>query len=152
MSTVCNNCGEPLNATLPFCEHCGAVQASSVDFECETHTDRSAIGMCVVCYKPVCEACKTTSGKKFLCSDLSHQQILNEWSVVHHVDSEFEADAIQQNLKATDIESKAFSLHDYIAAHFILANHVTVWVRQQELQKAIKVLTDLNLIAQVSQS
>jgi hypothetical protein len=152
MSAACNHCGEPLNVMLLFCEHCGAVQANSVDFECETHTDRSAIGMCVVCYKTVCEVCQTTSGKKFLCSDPSHQQMINDWSVVHQVESEFEADAIQQNLKATDIESKAFSLHDFIAAHFIPANHVTVWVRQQELQKAIKVLTDLDLIAQVSQS
>jgi hypothetical protein len=152
MSAACNHCGEPLNVTLLFCDHCGTMQASNTEYECETHTDRSAIGMCVVCYKPVCDVCKTTSGKKFLCSDPSHQQMINDWSVVHYVESEFEADAIQQNLKAAEVESKTFSLHDHVAAHFIPENHVAVWVRQQELQKAIKVLTDLNLIAHVSQS
>jgi hypothetical protein len=123
-----------------------------VEYECETHTDRFALGVCVVCYKPLCEACRTISGKKYACGDPLHQQMLNDWSIVHQSESEFETDAIQQNLKAADIESKAFSLHDHIAAHFIPASRVTVWVKQQELSKAVQVLTNLDLMTQISSS
>jgi hypothetical protein len=147
MNTTCNHCGELLNTMLPFCEQCGTMQASNAEYECETHTDRPALGMCVVCYKPVCEACKTTSGKKILCGDSTHQEILRAWSIVYYSESDFEADAIQKNLDAAEIECKVFSLHDHVAVHFISTGRAAVWVRQHEVQKAMTILTDLNLIA-----
>ncbi len=146
MNTTCSHCGEPLNATLPFCKHCGMIHANNTEYECETHADRSAIGMCMVCYKPLCEVCKTIKGMKLFCGNQAHHEILNDWSIVHHSESEFEADAIRQNLKAAEIESKSFSLHDHVTAHFIPANLVTVWVRKTEVQKATTVLTGLHLL------
>jgi len=81
-----------------------------------------------------------------LCDDPAHREMVSHWSVVHYADSEFEADAIRQNLKAAEIESKIFSLHDHVALHFLSIDRAAVWVTQQELQKAIAVLSDLNLM------
>lgn len=152
MNTTCFHCGQVLDSTLSFCEHCGTKNANEQECECETHADRNAVGMCVVCYKPVCDECKSTNEHKIFCSERAHQEIFHQWNAVYRTDSEFEADAIRQNLKAAEIESKMFSLYDHIAMHFLPLNRTTVWVKQHERGEALSILTDLNLIAQIHQT
>lgn len=116
--------------------------------ECETHTDRKAIGICVICSRPVCEECKTDVDGKMLCFDEEHHALLVTWDVVYRAGSEYEADLIQRNLSAHNIMSKSFSSHDHIAHYWSKISRVLVFVRKEELDKAIVLLRDLDLLAE----
>ena len=147
---VCENCSTQLQSGQKFCGICGAFIHTGVknDFtvECETHQDRPAIGVCVVCSRPVCSECMVKSAGKILCTDAEHGIVLLEWCVLYQPDSEFEAEALVRNLADSGIETKAFSLHDHAAAHWLDDNRVVLFVRKSEEKKAKELLKELNLI------
>ena len=72
--------------------------------------------------------------------------MLQEWSVLHRPDSEFEADALVRNLADAGIEAKTFSLHDHVAAHWLNENRILLFVRKSEDEKAKTLLNELKLI------
>jgi hypothetical protein len=122
----------------------GSEQGAAI--ECETHPGNRAVGLCVVCGRPVCSDCELKSGEKTLCNDPGHQKVLQEWCKLYQSDSVFDADAVKHNLADGGIEAKIFSLHDHIATHWLKENRVLLFVRKSEGEKAKALLQDLNLI------
>ena len=114
--------------------------------ECETHPDHRAVGLCVVCGKPVCSDCEVKSAGKLLCNNPEHRILLQEWGVMYEPDSEFEAEALVRNLADGGIDAKTFSLHDHVAACWLNENRVLLFVRKLEVEKAKMLLKELNLI------
>ena len=146
----CKNCSADLQKGYEFCHLCGSLVESSEDHgipvECETHPDQRAIGICVVCGRPLCSECGIKRTGKFLCDDPEHTILLQDWCVMLQPDSEFEAEAVVRNLADGGIEVKAFSLHDHVAASWLKENSVLVFVRTSEHEKAKTLLKELNLI------
>lgn len=133
-----------------FCKICGAlidiVEENKFYVECETHPDYHAVGLCVICGKPVCSDCEVKSAGKILCNDPEHKILLQEWCVMHQPDSEFEAEALKRNLADAGIKTKIFSLHDHIATRWLNENRVLLFVRKSEEEKSKELLKELNLI------
>ncbi|MCX6122535.1 MAG: hypothetical protein NTX44_13080 [Ignavibacteriales bacterium] len=148
---TCKNCSTQLQARQKFCGVCGALSDSSeeiiVTIECETHPDRCAVGLCVVCGRSVCSECEVKSGEKILCANPEHRNLLQEWTVLHRPASEFEADALVRNLADGGIDAKSFSLHHYAATFWLNESRVLLFVRNSESEKAKALLEELNLIA-----
>ena len=148
--TICKNCSTQIQAGQKFCRICGALidigEENKFYVECETHPDHHAVGLCIVCGKPVCSDCKVKSAEKYLCNDPEHAILLQEWCVMLQPDSEYEAEALTRNLADAGIKTKTFSLHDHIATHWLNENRVLLFVRKSEEKKARVLLKELNLI------
>ena len=147
---TCKNCSIQLQDGQIFCNVCGAIidtgDEDVLKIECETHPDRCAVGLCVICGKPVCSDCKVKSTGKILCNDPEHRILLQEWCVMYQQNSEFEAEAFVRNLADGGIEARTFSLQDHIATHWLNENRVILYVRKSENEKAKAFLKELNLI------
>jgi hypothetical protein len=147
---TCKNCLTQLQAEQKVCGVCGVLidmsEEKTFNIECETHPNHRAIGFCVICGRPVCSECEVKSAGKILCNDPDHRILLQEWSMVHQPDSEFEADALVRNLADGRIEAKTFSLHDHMATFWLHENRVLLFVRKSEDEKAKALLKELNLI------
>lgn len=146
----CKNCSIQLQAGSMFCYGCGTLDETTEEndfkIECEMHPGRYAVGLCVICGKPVCSDCEVKSGKKILCADPEHKILLQEWCLIHQMESEFEAEALMRNLADNGIEGRMFSLHDHIASHWLNENRVVLFVKNLERDKAKSLLKNLNLI------
>jgi len=130
---------------------CGALIDTSEEdvfkVECETHPDHRAVGLCVICGKPVCSDCEMKSAGKILCSNPEHKILLQEWSVLYRLDSIFEAEAFVRNLADGGIKGKTFSMQDHIAMHWLNENRVLLFIKKSENEKAKALLKELNLIS-----
>lgn len=148
--TICRNCSTQLQTGQKLCSVCGALVDTSeekiVTIECETHPDYRAVGLCVVCGRPVCSECEVKSDEKILCANPEHRILLQEWSVLLRPDSEFEADALVRNLADGGIDAKSFSLHTYAATFWMNESRVLLFVKNSEGEKAKALLEELNLI------
>lgn len=149
-TSVCKNYATQLLAGQTFCRWCGTLAGPAEEngfaIGCEIHHERGAVGLCIICSKPVCADCEVMSHGKILCHEPEHRIMLQEWSTVHEPDSEFEADALVRNLADNGIEAKTFSLHDHVAARWVDENRVLVFVRKSDMENAISLLKELNLI------
>jgi hypothetical protein len=147
---TCNNCSTQLRDGQKFCGACGTFIDTSEEnilkVECETHPNHRAVGLCVICGKPVCSDCVVMNEGKSLCADPEHRMVLQEWCIMQQLDSEFEAGALVRNLADGGIEVKTYSLHDHIATHWLTENHVLLFVRKLEIEKAKALLKELNLV------
>jgi hypothetical protein len=147
---VCTHCSTPLQAGQKYCDVCGSLIDTSrekvFNVACEVHPDHYAIGLCVICAKPVCTDCEVKSARKILCNDPDHRIVLEEWRKIYQADSEFETEALVRNLADCGIAAKTFSLHDHIATHWLNENRVCLFVKKSEEEKAIALLKELNLV------
>jgi hypothetical protein len=148
---VCTQCSAQLPAGQMCCGVCGSfleVERENINIECEMHPNRRAVGLCVICSKPVCRDCEVKVTGKILCQDPDHGIILQEWRLLHMPDSVYEAEAFVRNLGDSGIIAKTFSLHDHITAHWLSDNRVLIFVKKTEEEKARTLLKELNLIDQ----
>jgi hypothetical protein len=148
---TCKNCSTQLQNGQKFCIVCGTFidtnKENDLKVECETHSDHHAVGLCVICSKPVCSDCEVKSDGKILCNNPEHKILFQEWRVMYKPDSEFEAEALVRNLADGGIEAKTFSLHDHITTRWLNENRVLLFVRKSEVEKAKALLKELNLIS-----
>ena len=147
---ACTHCSAPIPQGGAFCRTCGMLFDAGTGYdmpvECEVHPGQRAIGVCVICSKPVCAACGNRSEGKMICSDPGHKGMLQEWCMLRQSESEFEAEAVLRNLADGGIETKLFSLHDHVTAHWLRERCVQLFVRTSEVEKAQALLQDLHLI------
>jgi hypothetical protein len=114
--------------------------------ECEQHAGQQAIGLCIVCGKPVCGDCATTVSGKTVCDLAEHQTLAQQWSVVHASTSAFEAELIARNLLQANIPAKAFAFRDHVELHwFADADRAIVLVPSEQLDTALTLLHRLQL-------
>jgi len=118
----------------------------SFSIYCETHENCKAIGICIVCSKPVCSLCSVDVGEKKFCSDPTHQIIFKDWQLLFRADSEFEADAITCNLSQCGIQANYFSLHEYPVCSELQENRTLLFVVKSEFERAEKLLKEIHLI------
>lgn len=148
--TQCTSCGQFINEKRLSCPACGTFVEPSGEhdaMECEHHPGERAIGMCVVCGKPVCGDCAVRVQEITYCDQPEHQSTAQECTVIHTSDSEFAADAVQRNLEFAGIQTKVFSMRDHLALFwFDESAIVRVMVLRSDVQKAIAVLKELQLL------
>ena len=143
----CERCGVEQTGVQSFCLTCGTVQHRySRSVECELHLGEKAVGLCVLCGKPVCNDCAVTAEGKIFCNNPVHQDWAKHRSVVHLAYSEFESDMIVRNLLLARIESQAFSFRDHIGTYWLPdAGLVRVLVSRSQQEQAQEVLRALHL-------
>ena len=98
-----------------FCRNCGILVLRGDTVECENHSGREAVGICVLCGKPVCDDCMRVREGKNYCDD-AHAQVSFTHVKLAAAISEFAADLIEKNLVANGISALVFSQHRF--SHF----------------------------------
>ncbi|MGO9481481.1 MAG: B-box zinc finger protein [Candidatus Kryptoniota bacterium] len=147
---ICSNCGEALDTeTFLYCPACGALNLKKANEEgtvCDLHIENRAIGFCAVCGKAVCEECAENSGKKILCSDPTHREYLDAWTIVHRFDFEYEAAMLYANLEQKEIETQVFTkLNPDTTDAVQRPSIVEVWVPFKDDNAAAEILKLLGL-------
>ncbi|MGH2568843.1 MAG: hypothetical protein ACRDGA_10930 [Bacteroidota bacterium] len=145
----CPNCASSLTETQSFCMKCGMLQKENLSemLECENHTGQPAVGLCIVCGKPVCGDCALTLEGKIFCDDVQHQKMRDAWSVIVVSDSEFEADMIQRNLAGEGIECRVFSFRDHVGTFWLPdPKPVNALVPIPKKDQALNLLRRLSLV------
>ncbi|HEY5614447.1 MAG TPA: hypothetical protein VIL52_00360 [Bacteroidota bacterium] len=151
MMKNCHHCAAELERNAAYCNHCGAVQQETAPgtVECENHTEEHAVGVCVLCGKPVCGDCAVSAEGKIFCENALHQSIFKQWAVVHESSFEFESDMIRQNIVSAGIDTKVFSFRDHVGTSWLSdVKPVRVLVPAEQQQRAQEILQSLRLIGQ----
>jgi hypothetical protein len=141
----CSNCKEKVDQLLPFCPHCGyTLEGSKSDspVECEEHHDNLAIGICVICGKPVCSECALLEDGKIFCQNDEHVEIFEDWAVVYTCEAEYEAQMVKSNLEMTGLKAMIFSQRDSVFYGNI--GYINVMVPKIDVTEAEKVIEKIN--------
>lgn len=144
----CPQCHSHVEPNATFCAQCGVVRGGNrpQQLDCENHPGQLAVGLCVVCGKPVCGDCASTVTGKFVCEHRDHKTWAEQWSVVHVCTFPFEGDMVAQNLINAGCAAKLFSFRDHVGLHWVGdAARVQVFVPQEQRDAALKFLNQLQL-------
>lgn len=147
---TCEFCLERLEEEQKFCPLCGMLQAALIDegeeIECENHPEMEAVGICVVCGKPVCGDCAVKREGKILCENDEHIKIAQGWAVIFTTNTEYEAQMVKANLENAGIPSLVFSQRDHV--YFLTVGDlaiVNVMVPKHRLPEAQELLRRMDL-------
>lgn len=140
----CERCGAGFEGDP--CRSCGHWPASGDAPDCELHTGVRAVACCVVCGRPVCGDCAVWTGSSFLCDDPEHRQIADEWPVVAHCTTVFEADVVAENLRQAGLTPRSFARGDHASLFwFPSLSDACVRVGKAEAEGALSLLRSLAL-------
>jgi hypothetical protein len=129
-----------------FCRNCGILFHHDTNVECENHSGRDAVGICVVCGKPVCDYCMKTGEGKTYCDDAAHAQVPVTHAKLAAAVSEFGADLVVKNLVANGIAALVFSQHRY--SHFYRFTDdapASIFVRKEMAEAAHRLVEEMDL-------
>lgn len=160
--TVCSKCGAELPEEVSSCPECGTAteetagcprcgyEFSGADacpacglavatFRCSVHSDRDAIGRCVLCRRAVCDDCADDEKALTLCDDHRETPIIEGWAQVYSTTSELEAQLLRDNLRAEELDAQVYSQKDMmftlqLGELSIVRILVPVWEYEQALQ------------------
>lgn len=143
----CHNCREFVRKEDTFCDNCGVLQQElpSDDIpECENHPDRSAVGGCVICGKPVCDSCTTRHNGRIFCEDDDHLSLHQGFVVAYTTSTDYEAEMIKANLEGASINAVIFNQHDHVYfTNMGALALVNVMVPRSQLEEARDVINAL---------
>ncbi|MBX6363053.1 MAG: DUF2007 domain-containing protein [Gemmatimonadetes bacterium] len=108
----CPNCHERIPADEEACPACGFLR---VEARCAVHPERRAVGACVICGRPLCEACNQGDRPYFKCEAHAPVEIVEGWAQVYTTGDDVEAELIRDNLQAEGIDAQVLSQKDHFA-------------------------------------
>lgn len=143
----CEYCDSQIDGEAEYCIHCGIVfekEEETTTIECEIHAGVRAVGVCIVCGKPVCCECARYKKGKVFCDNDEHVKIYQNWAVVYSSSAEYEAEMVKANLELSGVKALVLSQVDH--TYFIPMSRlavVNVMVPKDQLSKAREVLKRL---------
>ncbi len=148
----CFNCEEMLVKKADFCPHCGYLQVDLLEDDeeimCEKHNSVEAVGICIICSKPICGDCAVERNSKLFCDNDEHIKMAEDWVVVFTTNTEYEAAMIKANLEGGGMPCLIFSQRDH--AYFITIGDmavVNVMVPKERLDEAQAYLKKMDLFS-----
>lgn len=140
-AVTCEHCGERISSDAEACPACGELRGSA---QCATHTDRAAVGQCVVCGTAVCEECNRGGDAHYLCEAHCEIPVVNGWAQIYSTTDDLEADLIRENLEAEGVSARVLSQKDHfsIPVDFGELSPVRVLVPAYAYQDAERLLAE----------
>lgn len=78
----CPNCSNEVTIDSDFCPHCGVLFEGAGEVFCDSHPQKKAVGICIICRKVVCEDCSVGANGRCFCLDHQHVEVEQDWAVV----------------------------------------------------------------------
>ncbi len=108
---VCPRCGQNLDPEDRSCAACGRLESAVA---CARHSDRVAVGACVVCGTAACdEECRRQDVRHYLCPAHWNVEVVEGWAQIYTTASDVEAKLIRENLQAEGIDAAILSQKDH---------------------------------------
>lgn len=129
-----------------FCRNCGLLVRRGESLECENHSGWGAVGICVLCGKPVCNDCVRMWEGKAYCDVAAHAQVPVTHDRLSAAISEFGADLVAKNLVSNGIAALVFSQHRY--SHFYRFTDdapASIYVRKEMTEAAHRLVEEMDL-------
>ena len=141
----CPECGILSSDDVFFCSACGVIFNDADEIHCNLHPERTAAGICSVCWKTVCAACLVRRDGKIYCSkehaDFSAANLLLGTSIMIE-----EADIIVANLRESGFEPTLFFPEDHLYEGTISDRMMPrIFIKKNQLQDAIEKIQELDL-------
>jgi hypothetical protein len=143
---TCPHCHRTNTEGAFFCTDCGRALCEQDVVECENHPGTHAIGICVVCGKPVCGDCSVMKENKLYCDDVSHSRLMSVHAKLAAVGTEFEADMIVKNLSLNGVQAVQFSAKKF--SHFCRLKDdqlTSIFVKIESIEKARGLIDEMGL-------
>ena len=96
----CSQCAEEITEDSDFCPHCGVLFSGATEQVCDLHTERPAIGVCIICRKLVCEACEKITRNRTFCSEHRNVEVQQDWARIFQSTEINESEMIRAFLEA----------------------------------------------------
>jgi hypothetical protein len=61
---TCLHCSEEVTTDSDFCPYCGTLFVEGKDVFCDEHSKKSALGVCIICQKLVCDECSDSPSSR----------------------------------------------------------------------------------------
>ena len=143
---MCAHCHSVNTEAALFCAACGyALRAHDV-VECENHSGTNAIGICVVCGKPVCGDCSVARENKLYCDDVAHSQLTTAHTKLGDVATEFEADMIDKK-SFFERGTGTSVFHEKVFPFLLLTDNrsVSIFVKTESIEEARRLIEEMDL-------
>ena len=102
----CGNCGYEVSDDSDYCPYCGVLFEHAPLVTCETHMNREASAVCVICQRPLCEACAVEVASRFLCPDHQSVKLRENYALVYQSRDVAEASAVRAMLSEGDVATE----------------------------------------------
>jgi len=145
---TCEYCNGNVNTSALCCEHCGRIVEphATGTLECEHHPI-PAIGLCVVCARPVCSDCAVVHDHRIFCGSPEHPKLFEEYELLYIAESEFEVDLIRRNNPDATLQFRTFPYSDHWTLVFDgRMNGVRLFVHREAATQARDYLKARDLI------
>lgn len=143
---TCAHCHGSNTETALFCAACGNALRVHDMVECENHSGTNAIGICVVCGKPVCDDCSVARGNKVYCEDVTHSQPTTARTKLGAVATEFEADMLVKNLALNGVPAVQYSAKKFSQLCRLSDDRsVSIFVALELIDEARRLIDEMEL-------
>lgn len=105
--SLCEECRASVNETDDFCPGCGAIFEKNL--QCETHPERAAFAVCVICQKMLCQECDAAASGRHTCAAHSHTEWISGWATAAIFPTRLEAELSQQHLEKLGLSALVLS-------------------------------------------
>ena len=129
-----------------FCSACGHALRLHDEIECDNHSGANAIGICVVCGKPVCGDCSVARDNKLYCCDVAHSQLTTAYTKLGDTASEFDADLLIKNLSSNGVPVVQYSAKKFSQFCSLSdGRRVSIFVKTEFTDEARRLIEEMDL-------
>jgi hypothetical protein len=98
---TCHKCSDEVTADSDFCPHCGTLFVDGKDVFCDEHSKKSALGVCIICQKLVCDECGDKVHGRIFCMLHCKVKVQQDWAEVFRSTDISDAELVKSVLKST---------------------------------------------------
>ena len=103
---TCSNCDEEVTTDSDFCPHCGVLFVEDDSIRCQTHTEKPASGVCILCRTLICSSCSMEEKGRLLCEGHAGVSVQEDWAEVFR-----STDVNEAEMAKAFLESQGFKIH-----------------------------------------
>ena len=106
----CGNCNGEVTADSDFCPHCGVIFEPVGKVPCETHPQRDALAVCIICRDTLCDECARRVRGRFFCKEHRGVEVEEDWAEVYRSYDPNEAEMAKSVLAASGVSIQTRNL------------------------------------------
>jgi len=106
----CSNCDCEVTEDSDFCPHCGVIFELIEKVLCETHPERPASTVCIICRATLCKECAQRVRRRFFCNEHCSVEVEEDWAEVYRTHDANDAEMVKSVLAAAGVGVQAQNL------------------------------------------
>ena len=100
---LCANCDGEVTEDSDFCPHCGRLFEQTGTAFCDSHSDETATGVCIVCRRLLCNKCGSRKSGRWFCNDHKNVAVEQDWALVFESPDINEAELAKSFLQSVGV-------------------------------------------------